>query len=114
MPAPPPATAPIPAPFLPPAIAPMTAPTPAPPAMIAASRFVEDSAVAVKVSVVIATDPVALHNIGERETNARPALHPARPLDVDNTAPNLRPFRKKRAPINDYGFCQARQKTIAG
>src|SRR5215831_11857169 len=44
VPAPPPTPAPIAAPLPPPAMAPIAAPSPAPPAMIAASRFLVDSA----------------------------------------------------------------------
>ena len=67
-----------------------------------------------KVSVVIATSLLpCIISVSARRMLARPFTRPASST-LYNTAPNLRPFRKKRAAINDYGFCQARQETIAG
>ena len=58
--------------------------------------------------------PVILDNIGERETDAGPTFHSARPFRIDNASPNLRSFLEKRRAIADNGFRQVRPKEVTG
>ena len=58
--------------------------------------------------------PVTLDNIGERETDAGPAFHSARPFRIDNASTNLCSFLEKRRAIAGNGFRQVCPKEVTG